>query len=196
MRPYPVVEDDAEEHAADARVIPISSAPRAQPQTTDDHHPRRLPWTPRDDVPLPVAPTIQAAPPPPPRAPAVDRTQQLMLIAFVMVCATMIVGMVGWRLWSEGARASSSSEPVSTVPAEERVPPAPAEDQEGPATPAPGAGAITTEIRVLQPEYTVAPGDTLASIARRHGTTIEALASINKLENRNSLSVGQRLIIP
>ncbi|MBA2450583.1 MAG: LysM peptidoglycan-binding domain-containing protein [Chloroflexi bacterium] len=54
---------------------------------------------------------------------------------------------------------------------------------------------MTTEIRILQPNYSVAPGDTLASIARRHGTTIEALAAINNLENRNALSVGQRLII-
>jgi LysM repeat protein len=42
----------------------------------------------------------------------------------------------------------------------------------------------------------VAPGESLGVIARRHGTSVEALASINNLENRNSLGVGQKLIIP
>jgi LysM repeat protein len=59
-----------------------------------------------------------------------------------------------------------------------------------------GTPAVTTEIRVLQPNYTVAPGDTLGSIARRNGTSVDALASINNLENRNSLRIGQKLIIP
>ncbi len=49
---------------------------------------------------------------------------------------------------------------------------------------------------MLQPNYTVAPGDTLGIIARKNGTSVEALASINNLENRNSLGVGQKLIIP
>lgn len=62
--------------------------------------------------------------------------------------------------------------------------------------PPPGQGPLRTTERVLEPTYTVAPGDTLGSIAAKFGTTVEALQSINNLQDRNVLSVGQRLVIP
>lgn len=43
------------------------------------------------------------------------------------------------------------------------------------------------------PEYTVQPGDTLYSIARRFGTTPDQLARHNGLGDPNQLRVGQRL---
>jgi LysM repeat protein len=60
----------------------------------------------------------------------------------------------------------------------------------------PGDGALKTTSRVLEPTYTVKPGDTLNAIATRHGTTVDALQSINNLPDRNVLSVGQKLVIP
>ena len=195
MRPYSVVDDEAEEEPR-PRVIPISSVTRAQPGTDDDARRTRQPWMPREDFPVPAPRNSEPAPLPPPREPVLDRTHRLMLLVFVMVCATMIVGMVSWRLFSEPGPASTPIEPPQAAPVPDGPAVAAPEGRDAVAPPAPGSGAITTEIRVLQPEYTVAAGDTLASIARRHGTSIEALASINKLENRNSLSVGQRLILP
>jgi len=44
--------------------------------------------------------------------------------------------------------------------------------------------------------YIVQPGDTLWSIARRFGTTVEAIAWVNGIVNPNYIYVGQRLIIP
>ena len=44
--------------------------------------------------------------------------------------------------------------------------------------------------------HIVRPGDTLWSVARRYGTSVEALASANRLANPHSLQLGQRLIIP
>ena len=41
--------------------------------------------------------------------------------------------------------------------------------------------------------YTVRRGDTLSSIASRHGLTVSELASINGLRNTNVIRVGQRL---
>jgi len=116
-----------------------------------------------------------------------------MLAVFFIACATMVVALLALRLRSETGRSAMPEAAPPPIAAGLIAAPLPA-----PPAPEPplGAGAVTTEIRVIQPNYTVAPGDTLASIARRHGTTIEALASINNLENRNSLSVGQRLIIP
>jgi LysM repeat protein len=123
-----------------------------------------------------------------------------MIACFAVVCLGMILGMVMVRVWDDASRAVAALPPEgSAAPVRKQGPP-PAQ----PAIPqgtAPEAaqdavGAITTEIRVLQPNYTVAPGDTLGIIARKHGTSVDALASINNLENRNSLSVGQKLIIP
>ncbi len=44
-------------------------------------------------------------------------------------------------------------------------------------------------------EITVAPGDTLYSLARRHNTTVSELAKINKLQPPYALRVGQTLQI-
>jgi len=44
--------------------------------------------------------------------------------------------------------------------------------------------------------YTVRRGDTLDSIARRHGTTAKSLAALNGLRNRNQIKAGQRLVLP
>jgi LysM repeat protein len=44
--------------------------------------------------------------------------------------------------------------------------------------------------------YTVRAGDTLASIARRHNTTVAALAQLNGIANPNRIFVGQRLRVP
>lgn len=42
--------------------------------------------------------------------------------------------------------------------------------------------------------YTVAQGDTLYSIARRHGTTVDAIMALNKLSSSH-IYVGQRLLV-
>ncbi len=44
--------------------------------------------------------------------------------------------------------------------------------------------------------YTVQSGDTLFSIARQFGVTVQAIVEANNLANPNSLSVGQQLVIP
>jgi LysM repeat protein len=53
-----------------------------------------------------------------------------------------------------------------------------------------GTGTGTTT------SYTVVPGDTLFGIARRFGTTVTTLASMNGLTNVNVLYIGQVLLIP
>jgi N-acetylmuramoyl-L-alanine amidase len=44
--------------------------------------------------------------------------------------------------------------------------------------------------------YTVRSGDTLYSIARRFGVTVQALQQRNGLADPNNIKVGQQLIIP
>ncbi len=44
--------------------------------------------------------------------------------------------------------------------------------------------------------YTVKPGDTLYTIARRYGLSFEALARFNRIREPESLDVGQEIRIP
>lgn len=44
--------------------------------------------------------------------------------------------------------------------------------------------------------YTVVEGDTLALIAQRFGTTVEALQAANGIEDPNQIVIGQVLVIP
>lgn len=44
--------------------------------------------------------------------------------------------------------------------------------------------------------YTVVKGDTLSGIARKYGTTYQALAKYNGIANPNLISVGQKIKIP
>jgi polysaccharide deacetylase family sporulation protein PdaB len=59
-----------------------------------------------------------------------------------------------------------------------------------------------SEILKLKPapstgtKYTVKAGDTLYSIAKKYGVTVEALAKANNITNYNLIRVGQVLIIP
>lgn len=50
----------------------------------------------------------------------------------------------------------------------------------------PSSGTVT---------YVVQPGDTVYSIARRFGTTVDALAALNKLDSSYAIQVGQTLVI-
>jgi LysM repeat protein len=87
---------------------------------------------------------------------------------------------------------SASSPSVEPTPAAIAVSsPTPA----GP-TAVPTQGPVQATIVPLEPSYTVQSGDTLAILARRFNTTVDALVSINNLADRNSLRVGQRLILP
>lgn len=71
---------------------------------------------------------------------------------------------------------------VLTIPGEGGEAPPPPDD-----TPPPSPGGGT---------YTVAPGDTLSSIARRFGTTYQEIAALNNIGNANVIHVGQVLQIP
>jgi len=70
------------------------------------------------------------------------------------------------------------------IPAGGTVPPPP--------TPKPGSTAVPPTTGT----YTVVRGDTLGAIARKFNTTIQALATLNKISNPNLIYAGQVLQIP
>lgn len=44
--------------------------------------------------------------------------------------------------------------------------------------------------------YTVKKGDTLTVIAKKYGTSVDALVNLNNIKNKNIISIGQKLKIP
>ena len=55
---------------------------------------------------------------------------------------------------------------------------------------------VPPEARLSYQRYTVRRGDTLSSIAQRHGTSLQVIQSTNRISNPNRLSVGTVLLIP
>lgn len=56
--------------------------------------------------------------------------------------------------------------------------------------------ASTTTTTAASASYTVQPGDTLAEIARRFGTTVDVLVQANGIADPDRIAVGQELQIP
>ncbi|PRX34718.1 LysM domain-containing protein [Orenia metallireducens] len=44
--------------------------------------------------------------------------------------------------------------------------------------------------------YTIRPGDSLHSIARKYGTQVDTIVEFNYLENPNLIYTGQQLVVP
>jgi LysM repeat protein len=137
--------------------------------------------------------------------------QQAVLTVGAFVIAVVVLAYVLSRVLAAGGdrvAATPTPQTASTalvagdVPAESTVsdPEGGAVADEDPAAaeqPAPEATkAIAFESKVLEPNYTVEPGDTLGTIAERSGNTIDALVGLNNLPDRDGLSVGQTLIVP
>jgi LysM repeat protein len=99
--------------------------------------------------------------------------------AILAVCLAFALGL-------SGCSRESDAEPTST-PDDRFVVVTPTPGTPTPKTPTPLAG---------EERYVVQPGDSLSSIAAKFGTTQEALQEANGIEDPNSISVGQELIIP
>jgi LysM repeat protein len=56
--------------------------------------------------------------------------------------------------------------------------------------------AIQSTAKVLEPDYTIAAGDTLVKIAQRYNTTVERIQAFNNLSDPRALRIGARLVIP
>ncbi|MFN8522359.1 MAG: LysM domain-containing protein [Chloroflexota bacterium] len=184
-----VAEDQRAERPA--RVIPLRQ--RQRPHIVPLERPeRREPWTPRE-MPALVsepAPRVEAAPIPPPlvrQKTFFTTTHVTMLAVFVVVCVSMIVFMVGYRL------VTSYGTQITPAALTERLAPPSSVAEPPRLVPTP---TIQSKITVIQPNYEVVRGDTLASIAARHAVSVDVLAAMNNIQNRNALVVGQRLVIP
>lgn len=105
---------------------------------------------------------------------------------------------------SASGTATPTPKPQAPAPVATSVPPPPPPITLTPTQTAtlpaiPPATPTATRSATLIPSrgiiYVVRAGDTLYSIARRYGTTVEAIMAANRLTNYN-ISIGQQLVIP
>ncbi len=75
------------------------------------------------------------------------------------------------------AKTTTTTTAKSTAPA----------DSSAKSAPASTSGSASTSI------YTVRSGDNLSTIAKRHGTTVAKICSLNGISSRSTLSIGQKL---
>jgi len=147
-----------------------------------------LPVTAPDDSVLPLVPTTAAEQSPVIVATSAPVTATATLMATVLptVTATTIPAIAA-------AIQTATAEPTIAPTAAATAPPeptaAPPTTIPPTAAPAPPAAPRT---------YTVQPGDTLLSIAKKFNTTVTAIVKANKLtpKQADSLRVGQELVIP
>lgn len=59
--------------------------------------------------------------------------------------------------------------------------------------PAPAAESVVAPPRVREEEYAVQGGDTAYGLARKHGMSVDELASLNNLDDASRIRVGQKL---
>ncbi len=108
------------------------------------------------------------------------------------------IEQVGHEIWSE----AMSSQPVLERPTLVTNPTQPAPTAEVTVEPAPtGSPIVPTESTTLSGQsvqgqvYVVQQGDTLYSIARTHGVSVDAIKQANGLTS-DEIYIGQQLIIP
>ena len=89
--------------------------------------------------------------------------------------------------------AGSAAKPAPTPPPAAVVPAAPASAAKPAAVPAPGKAKV---VPAGPGSYIVQPGDTLYSIAKRHGLSEKRLAEANGITDPTKVAVGKALTIP
>jgi murein DD-endopeptidase MepM/ murein hydrolase activator NlpD len=105
--------------------------------------------------------------------------------------------------YAEDAPAEGDA-PVSDTPPENADAPPAAASEVPPASSAPAAAAPAPNPATQSPPaplaspttYVVVQGDTIYSIARKHGVSVDAILWANKMTDPNVVRVGQKLIIP
>ena len=143
-------------------------------------------------------------------------SRTILILVSILLVAALLAGCNRSATKPEATPEPVAEEQVPTTPVQTMVTPTseaepaepteePAEPTEEPAEPAPQpepteepaeAAPAEPEQPAAERAYVVMPGDTLFSIARTYGLTVEELAARNSIVNVNVLEVGQQLVIP
>ncbi len=182
--------DDADD-AYERVVVPFSRRPRSVPTPDDDE--RRFAMSRRAERGAPAGERRVRR--------RRQRTSWLQRNALSLAALALLVALVGAGFalvqilsrW-DGSLSSQGAAPAAATAA---VPETTATVAPGPvATSAPVVREIRATVRALEPNYTVAPQDTLVSIAARFNTTVQRIQALNNLPDPRVLNVGQKLVIP
>lgn len=132
-----------------------------------------------------------------------DRRRWPAIPAVILVTTLFVLALSGFRAGvptvpvataSPGVAAASSAATTGATARPSRSPAG--EATTPPPTVNPTAAPSTAKPVASFRTYRVKSGDTLSAIANRFGTTVAALEELNDLPDRNSLSIGQILLIP
>jgi len=127
-----------------------------------------------------------------------DSTPRYVVKAVGAILAVAVLVFMVSQIAQLGQQATApATGPGAGVPLQSTVSAGQPASAQVPNSPSPrGQGPIKVTSRTLEPSYSVVPGDTLGTIAAKSGASVEALQGLNNLSDRNSLSVGQKLVIP
>jgi LysM repeat protein len=128
----------------------------------------------------------------------------VIILVAALALAIVVTGLLGLGgfLSAGPSRTSDSSPAVGPAsPAASRASPS-VSSQPAPTTSVPPTSGPTpspsprASVRALPTTHIVQRGETLTSIARHYGVTLDALEKANKIKDPSLIVVGQRLIIP
>lgn len=123
------------------------------------------------------------------------------VVGVAAVAGAALDGSLDLAAWLP-ANGTSSSPAAVAAPSETPTPiatPTPTPTPTPVATPSPTVAPTpvpATPTPVPVTVYVVQEGDTLAAIAQQFGTTVEAIQAANGIEDPNTISIGQELVIP
>jgi LysM repeat protein len=131
------------------------------------------------------------------RSASTDSTPRYVVKAVGAVLAVAVLVFMVSQIAQLGQQSIAPAiGPGAGVPLQPAVNAAQPPSAQVPNSPPRGQGPIKITSRIVEPSYSVVPGDTLGTIAAKSGASVEALQGLNNLNDRNSLSVGQKLVIP
>ena len=107
------------------------------------------------------------------------QTTRLRLL--LILCATALISVLGLGVSLREERSYAASHQQTIPPAALYLPLVNLQAE---------ATDVATSVYIVQ------PGDTLFSIARRFGTTVDVLVQLNHLSNPNLITPGQELLVP
>jgi LysM repeat protein len=119
--------------------------------------------------------------------------RQLAVFLGLNIIVSIVVTLIVLNVWDAGRNATRS---VPTPIAASQALPASSNNVVPSAVPVTQVPTVLPTATSRPSQYTVKAGDTLSSIARDFGLSVDQLLAANNLANGDLLSIGQKLTIP
>ena len=122
----------------------------------------------------------------------------IVILALGVLAVLILPGLLAGSPTHTTRPSGSAVVPSGSSPLSSSVGLTPTPTASGPASPPPSIGPTTVPTPVPSPvTYKIKPGDTLARVARKFDTTVDAILAANpQITNPNHVEVGQIITIP